>query len=50
MDTTRIERCVNRIEDAVKAAQPDVTTLFVKPQSRETWQRRAERLAREGDD
>jgi cation diffusion facilitator family transporter len=37
MDTTQIERCVNRIEDAVWRTQPDVTTLFVKPQRRETW-------------
>jgi divalent metal cation (Fe/Co/Zn/Cd) transporter len=50
LHTTQIERCVNRIEEAVKAAQPDVTTLFVKPQSRETWQQRAERLVRSGDD
>jgi cation diffusion facilitator family transporter len=50
LDTARIERCVNRIEDAVKEAQPDITTLFVKPQSRETWQQRAERLGRAGDD
>ena len=44
LDTTRIECCVDRIEDAVKRAEPDITTLFVKPQTRETWQRRVERL------
>src|SRR5262249_18017851 len=40
LDTTAIERCVDRVEDAIKRAQPDITTLFVKPQSNETWQRR----------
>ena len=40
LDTTRIEHCVNRIEAAIKLAQPDVRTLFVKPQSAETWRHR----------
>ena len=44
LGTREIERCVNRIESAICGAFPDVVTLFVKPQSLETWQRRFERL------
>jgi cation diffusion facilitator family transporter len=40
LSTKEIERCVNRIERSICAAFPDVVTLFVKPQSAETWQRR----------
>ena len=45
LNTTQIEACVNRIEAAIKHAQPDITILFVKPQSADTWRRRIERLA-----
>ncbi len=45
LNTTQIEKCVNRIEAAIKKAQPDIAILFVKPQSAETWQRRMKRLA-----
>jgi divalent metal cation (Fe/Co/Zn/Cd) transporter len=40
LNTTQIEQCVNRIESAIKLAHPQVTTLFVKPQTAETWKRR----------
>ena len=42
LTTGEIERCVNRIEDAIKGKHPDVAVLFVKPQTRETWMRRNE--------
>jgi cation diffusion facilitator family transporter len=45
LNTTQIEACVNRIEAAIKHAQPDITILFVKPQSADTWRRRIELLA-----
>jgi len=45
LDTTQIESCVNRIEAALKHAQPDITILFVKPQTAETWRHRIELLA-----
>ena len=45
LNTTQIETCVNRIEAAIKHAQPDITILFVKPQSAEMWRRRIELLA-----
>ena len=44
LSTREIERCVNRIEHAICGAFPDVVTLFVKPQSLETWRRRLKRL------
>ena len=50
LSTREIERCVNRIEKAICAAFPDVVTLFVKPQSMETWRRRLERLTAVPDD
>ncbi len=37
LSAKEIERCVNRIERSICAAFPDVVTLFVKPQSKETW-------------
>jgi cation diffusion facilitator family transporter len=37
LDTGQIERCVTRIEAAIKWAHPDVRALFVKPQTGETW-------------
>jgi cation diffusion facilitator family transporter len=40
LDTTRIEQCINRIEAEIKQAHPDIIILFVKPQTRETWEER----------
>lgn len=48
LNTTQIETCVNRIEAAVKRAQADITVLFVKPQSAETWQLKIEQLGESG--
>ena len=44
LTTTDIESCVNRIEAAIKAAHPDVSILFIKPQTAQTWQRRLQRI------
>lgn len=49
LNTTQIETCVNRIEAAIKRAHPDITILFVKPQTPETWQRRTNRLKSSAD-
>lgn len=40
LNTTQIEQCISRIETAISQAHLDVTTLFVKPQSAETWRSR----------
>ncbi len=37
LTTTEIEACVNRIEAASGRAHPDISVLFVKPQTLETW-------------
>ena len=37
LTTPEIEACVDRIEAAIKTAHPEITTLFVKPQTPETW-------------
>ena len=47
MTTPEIEACVNRVEAAIKAAHPEITILFVKPQTPETW--KARRAAMQGD-
>jgi divalent metal cation (Fe/Co/Zn/Cd) transporter len=39
LNTGEIEHCVARLEIAIKGAHPDVRTLFVKPQTAETWRR-----------
>ena len=40
LTTPQIEDCVLRIERAVQRKHPDVTALFVKPQTAETWAQR----------
>jgi len=40
LDTAQIELCVSRIEAAIRRANLDVTTLFIKPQSAQTWRDR----------
>ena len=47
LSTDQIESCVDRIEAAIKRAQPEVTTLFVKPQKAATWNTRVGRLKAE---
>jgi cation diffusion facilitator family transporter len=44
LTTNDIERCVDRIEAAVKCVEPDITTVFVKPQNAQTWRIRAARV------
>jgi divalent metal cation (Fe/Co/Zn/Cd) transporter len=44
MTTPEIEACVNRVEAAIKARHPEITTLFVKPQTPETWKARRDAL------
>ncbi len=44
LTTPEIEACVNRVEAAIKARHPEITTLFVKPQTPETWKARRDAL------
>ncbi|MBB4593024.1 cation diffusion facilitator family transporter [Xanthomonas arboricola] len=44
--TPQIEACVGRIEAAAKRQHPEVTALFVKPQTPETWRARRAQIER----
>ena len=48
MTTPEIEACVNRVESSIKAAHPEITILFVKPQTPETWKARREAMQGDG--
>jgi divalent metal cation (Fe/Co/Zn/Cd) transporter len=50
LGTTEIEACVNRLETAIKQAHPEVTVLFVKPETAETWRGRIAVLASHQDE
>jgi cation diffusion facilitator family transporter len=39
-----IEACVERIEAAIRSDSPEVTTLFVKPQSHGVWNEKVEQI------
>jgi cation diffusion facilitator family transporter len=49
LKTPEIEAAVNRIEDAIKLAHPEIRTLFVKPQTAESWRNRTAKLAAPGE-
>jgi divalent metal cation (Fe/Co/Zn/Cd) transporter len=40
-----IEACVVRIERAIKASVPEISALFVKPQTSATWEQKRAELA-----
>ena len=40
LTTPQIEACINRIEKQAKAIHPEILSLFVKPQTAETWRAR----------
>jgi cation diffusion facilitator family transporter len=44
LSTPQIERCISRIEQAVHARHAEVTSLFIKPQTRETWRVRRQAI------
>ncbi|MCW2001730.1 cation diffusion facilitator family transporter [Xanthomonas arboricola] len=44
--TPQIEACIGRIEAAAKQKHPEVTALFVKPQTPETWRTRRAQIER----
>jgi len=46
LTVTAVEACVERIEAQLRHSRPEVTTIFIKPQSAETWQARQEMLMR----
>ncbi|MFC5580202.1 cation diffusion facilitator family transporter [Rhodanobacter terrae] len=44
LTTPQIEECINRIEAQAKAAHPEITSLFVKPQTAKTWRARRDAI------
>lgn len=40
LTTPEIEACIDRIEKQAKAAHPEIVSLFIKPQTAETWRTR----------
>jgi cation diffusion facilitator family transporter len=50
LTTPQIEACINRIEAQAKKIHPEILSLFVKPQTAETWRARRRRREAAGDD
>jgi cation diffusion facilitator family transporter len=50
LNTTQIEACVDRLEEMIRATHPEVTVLFIRPETHKGWERRFARLAAEKDD
>lgn len=46
LSTPDIEACIERLEAAIQQTHPEVSTIFVKPQSHETWAKRAAAFVR----
>lgn len=49
LTTTEIEACVNSLEEQIRRAQPEISILFVKPQTAAVWQARR-KVIEAGDD
>ncbi|WP_349779104.1 cation diffusion facilitator family transporter [Xanthomonas sp. WHRI 7065] len=47
--TPQIEACVGRIEAAAKRQHPELTALFIKPQTPETWHARRAQIERDAE-
>jgi cation diffusion facilitator family transporter len=45
-----VERTIERLEAAIQTTHPEVTTLFVKPQSNKVWQERVEEIREAADE
>lgn len=50
LTTPQIEACINRIEKQAKVAHPEIISLFIKPQTAETWRARREAMQRNSDE
>lgn len=48
LTTPQIEACINRIEKQAKQAHPEIVSLFIKPQTAETWRARRHIIEAEG--
>jgi cation diffusion facilitator family transporter len=50
LTTPQIEDCINRIEKQAKTAHPEIVSLFVKPQTAQTWRARRKVIEQNSDD
>jgi divalent metal cation (Fe/Co/Zn/Cd) transporter len=50
LTTPQIEDCINRIERQAKTAHPEIVSLFVKPQTAQTWRARRDVIEHNSDD
>lgn len=49
LTTPQIEACINRIEAQAKTIHPELLSLFIKPQTAETWRERRRYVGAAGD-
>ena len=49
LTTPEIEDCINRIESQAKAEHPEIISLFVKPQTAQTWRARRQVIEHNSD-
>ncbi|MGB3380338.1 MAG: cation diffusion facilitator family transporter [Rhodanobacter sp.] len=49
LTTPQIEACINRIEAQAKTIHPELLSLFIKPQTAETWRERRRYVEAAGD-
>jgi cation diffusion facilitator family transporter len=50
LTTPQIEDCINRIEGQAKTAHPEIVSLFIKPQTAQTWRERRKVIEQNSDD
>jgi cation diffusion facilitator family transporter len=50
LTTSEIENCVRSLEEQIRAAHPEVSILFVKPQTAATWESRRSAILAGGTD
>lgn len=49
LTTPQIEECINRIESQAKTEHPEIISLFVKPQTAQTWRARRQMIERNSE-
>ena len=50
LTTPQIEACINRIEKQAKVTHPEIISLFIKPQTAETWQARRKAIEQDSNE
>ena len=50
LTTPQIEDCVSSLEEEIRSKHPEVSLLFVKPQTAATWESKRKAIEAGGDD